>query len=77
MDHNIAAAFGQTLRKARLDAGLSQEQLALASDIDRTFISMLERGIRQPTLTTVFAIADTLQVKPEVLVARTAKLRKS
>ena len=73
MDHRIAEAFGRVLRDARIEAGLSQEKLAFESDIDRTFVSMLERGVRQPSLTTVFQLCDTLKISPEKVVALTTK----
>jgi transcriptional regulator with XRE-family HTH domain len=57
------------LRRLRVAAGLSQEQLALNCGLDRTFISLLERGLRQPTLTTVFLLADSLAIKPSKLFA--------
>ena len=49
-------------------AGLSQEALALECGLDRTYISLLERGLRQPTLSTVFALAQVLNVQPSVVV---------
>ncbi len=56
------------LRKFRKDAGFSQEKLALEANLDRTFISLLERGLRQPSLKTLFAIAKVLNVKPHEIV---------
>ena len=72
---SVHAAFGRVLREARQRAGLSQERLALEAELDRTFISMMERGLRQPTLETVFRIADVLKISPATLVARTAAER--
>ena len=66
---NLQIAFGDVLRKRRLKAGFSQEQLALDCGLDRTFISLLERGLRQPTLTTLFVLADSLGIKPSRLIA--------
>ncbi|WP_020650188.1 helix-turn-helix domain-containing protein [Solimonas variicoloris] len=71
--NQIATAFGAVLRLARTKVGLSQEALALACDMDRTYISMLERGERQPTLGTVFALSEQLGVTAESLVAQTGK----
>lgn len=71
---SLAKAFGNALREARSRAKLSQERLSLASGVDRTFVSMLERGIRQPALSTVFALAEALEVSPSSLVDRTAEL---
>lgn len=70
----VAVAFGEALREARRKAGLSQESLALDSGVDRTFVSMLERGVRQPALATVFALCDGLAISPGVLLDRTASL---
>lgn len=69
----IATAFGESLRAARTRAGLSQEALGLACEIDRTYVSLLERGIKQPTLGTLFAISDQLGIHPETLVAQTRR----
>ncbi len=44
------AAFGQVLRKHRLAAGMSQEQLGLESGVQRNFISLIETGQNQPTI---------------------------
>jgi transcriptional regulator with XRE-family HTH domain len=65
----VAIAFGNVLRAARTRAGLSQEALGLACEIDRTYVSLLERGERAPTLTTLFALSEQLDVPPELLVA--------
>jgi transcriptional regulator with XRE-family HTH domain len=72
MGTTISLAFGRVLREARIKAALSQEVLALESGIDRTFVSLLERGMRQPTLATLFRPAEVLGVSPATLVARTA-----
>lgn len=62
-------AFGLVLRDLRRERALSQETLALESQLDRTFISLLERGLRQPSLTTIFQLARPLGLSPEDLVA--------
>ena len=64
----LSAAFGRVLRKERNAAGLSQQELALDAGLDRTYISLLERGLRQPTLSTIFQLSRILQVKPSELV---------
>lgn len=64
----ILQTFGQVLREKRKGAELSQEQLALQSGLDRTYISLLERGLRQPTLSTLFTIAESLRIKPSNLI---------
>lgn len=62
--------FGQVLREARKRRGLSQEALALESGVDRTFVSQIERGVRQPSLTTVFRLSEVLKLKPSLIIAR-------
>lgn len=69
--HPLHIAFGKVLREYRLRADLSQEALADAAGLDRTFIGMLERGQRQPTLETLFAIAEALKISPQTLIAKT------
>ena len=51
---------------------MSQEELAEACDIDRTYPSLLERGQRTPTLTVLLDLAAALEVPPERLVIDTA-----
>lgn len=67
----VEQAFGQVLRELREKAGLSQEQLALNCDLDRTFISMLERGVRQPSLTSIITLANALNVPADKIVKLT------
>ncbi|PCE30056.1 helix-turn-helix domain-containing protein [Burkholderia ubonensis] len=62
-------AFAATLRKLRNDRGLSQYALAKATDLDRTYISLLERGLRSPTLDTLLALARSLDVPLVDLIA--------
>ncbi len=66
----LKVIFGQELRKARKAVGISQEKLALLVGLDRTYISMLERGIRQPSLTTIFLICPEIKITSAELVAR-------
>jgi transcriptional regulator with XRE-family HTH domain len=67
----LGIAFGEALRAARCERGVSQEWLALATGLDRTFMSLLERGGRTPTLLVVFLLADALSTFPSTLVADT------
>lgn len=64
-------AFGKVLRAVRKDAGLTQEQLALAAEIDRTFVSMIERGERQPTVRVLFRLAAAMHVSAARLIQMT------
>lgn len=75
---NPAAAFGHALRYFRIRSELSQERLAQESGLDRSYISLLERGIRQPSLTTILQIAQALNLSPRELVAKVEeKLREN
>jgi len=71
MKQAIAIAFGHVLRAAREAAGLSQQTLALRAESDRTYPSLLERGLRSPSLGTLMNLAPVLGVPPEALVKRT------
>lgn len=67
---SLSDAFGKVLREYRERADLTQRELATAADLDKTYIGMLERGERQPTLDTLFRISEVLKVAPSTLVAR-------
>lgn len=60
--------FGQILRGLRKKQNMSQESLAFQSNLDRTYISMLERGVHQPTLSSLFALSAALNLKASDLV---------
>jgi transcriptional regulator with XRE-family HTH domain len=60
-------AFGETIRQLRNSKGLSQEALAFSSELDRSYISQVECGVKSPTITTVFKIASALQVPVSVI----------
>lgn len=60
--------IGTVLKRVRKSQKLSQEELAHRSSLDRTYISMLERNIKQPTITTIFLVAQALGMKPSEFV---------
>lgn len=62
--------FGQVLKEMRSENHMSQEKLAEYSDLDRTYISLLERGLRQPTITTLFRLSSALHTTPQELIRR-------
>ncbi|MDY7220679.1 helix-turn-helix domain-containing protein [Halalkalibacterium halodurans] len=65
---SLENTIAEVLRHHRKQKGLSQEQLALLSGLDRSYISLIERGKRQPTLNTIFQISKALEVSPSKLV---------
>ncbi len=69
-ESNLATTFGQVLRKVREDSGISQEHLASECGLDRTYISLIERGQRNPTLKTVFILSEALEVAPSTLIRK-------
>jgi transcriptional regulator with XRE-family HTH domain len=62
MEDKNLIQFGQCLKKARIKKGLSQEKLAEAANLDRTYISLLERGKRNPSLLCIIAICKGLDL---------------
>ena len=58
----IQQSFGARLREIRRHKGLSQEALALACDLDRTYIGGVERGERNISLINIYKIADALKL---------------
>ncbi|WP_455795497.1 helix-turn-helix domain-containing protein [Clostridium butyricum] len=60
---DISTALSIVLKENRNRLHLSQEQLAFKSDLDRTYISLLERGKRKPTLHALFSISSALDIK--------------
>lgn len=65
---NICKRVGQNLKAAREDLGISQEELADRAGLHRTYISGVERGVRNPTVTVLEKIAKALKVKTSSLV---------
>ena len=64
---DLRRLVGLNVQRIRRERGLSQEELAFESDLHRTYISGVERGVRNPTLLVLQKIADALRVAPSVL----------
>lgn len=64
-----AVAFGKVLRQLRLEAGLTQEGFGFEADLRRTYVSILELGQQQPSLTTILKLAKALNQTGSALVA--------
>ncbi|MCY1303234.1 transcriptional regulator, y4mF family [compost metagenome] len=74
---DIATAFGLVLRQKRKDAGLTQEKLAEMAEIQRNYVSLLERGEYQPTIGVIFGLAKALKCSPSALVADVEELTRA
>lgn len=61
-------AFGKVLRALRVERGLSQEALALEAGVQRNYVSLIERGVNQPTITIIFKLAAALEMNPSQVV---------
>lgn len=67
---DVAKVFGKVIRDMRIEAGMTQEQLGLEADLRRTFISLLELGQQQPTLTTLLKLARALKCPAHEIIAK-------
>lgn len=63
-----AGKFGKKLAKLRTERSITQENLSFDVGVDRTYISLLERGLRNPTLKRLWQIAKVLKVPVTELV---------
>jgi len=66
----LEKAFGKVLRLIRMERGLSQEDLGFRSGYHRTYISQLERGQKNPSLRTIFHLAEVLEVDADEMIQR-------
>lgn len=64
---SAAQKLGKKLRELRTEAGLSQERLGEITGLDRTYISGIERGVRNPALKNIEKLAKALKVKASEL----------
>jgi transcriptional regulator with XRE-family HTH domain len=67
-------AWGLALRGIRNERGLSQERLAQLAELDRTYVSGIERGERNPSLTSLLRLATALDVQVSELATRAEAL---
>ncbi len=67
-------AFGQTLRHFRKKIKFSQEKLSQESGLDRSYISLLERGLRQPSLTSMLQLSKALNISSVDLISEVEAL---
>ncbi|WP_082797732.1 helix-turn-helix domain-containing protein [Collimonas arenae] len=64
---SLSIRFGERIRELRKERGLSQEGFADLCGFDRTYISGIERGLRNPSLIAIGALAKALKVSVEEL----------
>ncbi len=74
---DVRKRVGNNLRRLRQDRGLSQEELAFESGLHRTYISGVERGVRNPTVLVLEEIATALDVPAAKLLEDTPRRKKS
>jgi len=65
---DLNTQFGKVIRNFREEVGMSQQELGDYADLDRSYISDLERGRYTPTLLTLFKLAQVLKTKPSELI---------
>lgn len=73
----LSEAIAIVLKERRNKINLSQEELGFKSGLDRTYISLIERGLRQPTLNTIFNICKSIKIEPHEFVKDIENLIKS
>ena len=73
-NQSVEKTFGQVLQQLRKERGLSQEELGFESGYHRTYISLLERGKKSPSLKTIFKLAKALDVEPSEILVQMQKI---
>lgn len=74
VDVASAQAFGQVVRRLRLERGVSQENLAAIADIERAHMGRIERGEKTPTLRLILKIAAALEISSAIIMSETEKI---
>ncbi len=69
----IEEAFGEVIRELRKTNNFSQEKLADISKLDRSFISLIECGRKQPSLITIYQLAKAFKLPASKILALTEK----
>lgn len=70
---DIQQVLGEEVRERRKALGLSQESLAAAADLHVNYLSLIERGINNPTLTKIHSLATALGIKASDLLRATER----
>ena len=77
MNIDIDGHFGEVLRVQRKIRKITQKELAVKVELDKTYISMLERGVRKPSLEVAINIANTLQIPMAEIVSEVESLSRT
>jgi transcriptional regulator with XRE-family HTH domain len=64
---DVVQLLGENVRRYRKLKGMTQEQLALEADMERSYVSDLERGQRNPSVRALGRLAEALRVPPHQL----------
>ncbi|HRK63501.1 MAG: helix-turn-helix transcriptional regulator [Hyphomonadaceae bacterium] len=73
---SLREVFARNLRRYRIAAGLSQEALAADADIDRTYVSALERSVYSASIDMIEKLAKVIGVEPSKLLERPVRSKK-
>ena len=76
MRENLKSAIGRVLRVKREAREISQEELAERAGVDRSYVSILERGLKSPTLETLERICIALGTLPERVLEEARKVKR-
>jgi transcriptional regulator with XRE-family HTH domain len=71
--HKSQLTLAHRVKTLRLELGMSQEAMALEAGIDRTYASQIERGVSNPSLRVICAVAEILGVEPADLLSQQDK----
>jgi transcriptional regulator with XRE-family HTH domain len=72
-DPALLRAFAAELKARRSALGLSQDRLALAAEVHRTFVAKLERALTMPSLSSLYRIAEGLDIEPAEFISAISK----
>lgn len=73
-ERRVTRAFGIAVRQARARVQASQEVIAAQCELDRTYLIGIERGVRNPTILSIWRIASALGVRPSDLLVNTERI---
>ncbi len=72
----LRIAFGKALLNLRKENGVSQQELGDSCEVERAYISRIERGLQLPSLTVIFKLSSFFKITPGELVDKTYLLVK-